>query len=52
MIYFFYKVYKGKLLRVDHFIAGTRKSRLGSISYTVENKAISKTNNYQKTGLT
>ena len=22
MIYFFYKVYKGKLLRVDHFIAG------------------------------
>ena len=22
MIYFFYKVYKGKFLRVDHFIAG------------------------------
>ena len=40
MIYFFYKVYKGKLLRVDHFIAGDEEEP--ARKQTVEIKAISK----------
>ena len=54
MIYFFYKVYKGKLLRVDHFIAGDEEepARKHFIHCRKQSnfEASHKTNNYQKTG--
>ena len=53
MIYFFYKVYKGKFLRVYHFIAGdeeepTRKHFIHCRKQS-NFEASHKTNNYQKT---
>ena len=55
MIYFFYYVYEGKFLRVDHFIAGDEEepARKHFIHCRKQSnfEASHKTNNYQKTGL-